>query len=230
MPNALSHILSSQTGQVVWEVDDSGDTIQTGTATIKGGVTGSLAVTGAVTVNGVPLNAEQPAVSGFTSWVFDPAAVVGSGSALVSGTLYLSTLTLNAPALISTLWVASANAQTVTANQCFVGIYGSDGTLLASADSSATVGTAGPHSYAVTPVNLATGSYWFAQLINFGGTALQMMAGNTTTNTRAIINGGLGAAQLRFAVNGTGLTALPTTITPASNSATGALSLWGAVA
>ena len=65
---------------------------------------------------------------------------------------------------------------------------------------------------------------WGALLLNLSGTAsVTLRSGVGTTGSPA--NVGLTAAEARWALNGTGLSALPATITPASNNLTG-LTFW----
>ncbi|MER6112438.1 glycosyl hydrolase family 28-related protein [Streptomyces hirsutus] len=179
-------------------------------------------------VNGVDISSAQPGDIGFKAWAFDPGAVLGGGSPVVSGTIYLTAVNIRKPTTVSNIWIAMANTQPVTAGQCWVGLYNSSGTKLVDVDTSASVNTLGVKTFPVSAQTLPPGLYWIANVINFSGAAPQVMAGNTTSNTRAIANGALSASQYRFCTNGTGTT-LPSSITPASNSITGMLTLWAAL-
>ncbi len=247
--------INHATGLPVWSVDENCDTIQTGSAVLGDGVVlattpspsnptaGGLKMyspdgetvsivdargfssTVATGTTGTQLGpvAQDTAMA---AWAFDPATIVGGGQAVSTGVIYLTAIYVRTPITVSNIWIVMANTQPVTANQCFVGLYNSAGALLAQADSSAVVNTLGVKTIAIASQQLTPGLYWVANMINFAATAPQVMAGNTTGNTRVIANGALAASQYRFCTNGTGTTTLPATITPASNSLTGLLILW----
>lgn len=153
---------------------------------------------------------------------------MGGGQAVTSGTIYLTAVNIRKTTTVSNIWIAMANTQPVTAGQCWVGLYNSSGTKLVDVDTSASVNTLGVKTFSVSAQTLPPGLYWIANVINFSGTAPQVMAGNTTGNTRAIANGALSTSQYRFCTNGIGTT-LPSSITPASNSTTGMLTLGAAL-
>lgn len=192
-------------------------------------VAGTARFTANVSVGGVDVVGVQPGDVGYKLWTFDPATVVGGGQAVVAGTIYLSAVYVRSATTVSTIYLTMANSQAVTSGQCWAGIYDSTGAKLVDVDTSGSVGTLGPKSFTVSTQSLSSGLYWTAQVYNFSSTAPQVMAGNTTGNTRTTSNGAIvSAAQYRFATNGTGTT-LPSSITPASNSTTGLLTLWAAL-
>lgn len=183
------------------------------------------------TVNGVrtPANVYQSTDLGLIAWSFDPVTTSGSTSA-VSGTVFLSQITLRYAQTISNLAVAIATgASGVTANQNFLGLYTSAGTRVAVTAAGAidtAIASSGYLSQAVvTPYAAAAGTYWVAYLNN-ATTAALLQRG--TGATLSIANVGMTGAGMRYAVNGTAQTSLPATITPASNSATNAFPLWAA--
>jgi hypothetical protein len=73
-----------------------------------------------------------------------------------------------------------------------------------------------------TAQNVGQGMYWVALLSN-ASTAPKFAA---TANSAALANVGLPAASLRFCVNGTSATTLPSSLTLSSNTATGAATFW----
>jgi hypothetical protein len=183
------------------------------------------------TVNGVqtPANVYQASDLGLIAWTLDPAATSGSTSA-VSGTVFLAQVTLRYAQTISKLAVAVATgAATVTANQNFLGLYNSAGTRVAVTAAGAidsAITSAGYLSQSVvTPYAAAAGTYWVAYLNN-ATTAALLQRG--TGATLSISNVGMTGAGMRYAVNGTAQTTLPSSITPASNSATNAFPMWAA--
>jgi hypothetical protein len=199
---------------------------------VNGGtINGNLAVSGAVTIGGVASPAGQflPGDVGYLAWTYDPTTTVNS-SPSVNGTLYLAQVILRTPQTISTLSTSlAAAAVTPTANQNFLGLYDSSGVRQAvtapGAIDAATAST-GPISQAViTPYAAPAGKYWVAVLLN-ATTPAQFARASGFQSTP---NAGTAGATLRWAVNGTAQTTLPTTITPASNTSNGNVTLWAAV-
>jgi hypothetical protein len=100
------------------------------------------------------------------------------------------------------------------AGQNFVGLYDSSGNRLVSVGVDARVASTGlfteTASQALTP-----GYYWFGMLFN-ATTAPSVYRSQSLNGT--LVNTNLAVSQARWVTNGTGLTALPASITPASNS------------
>lgn len=198
----------------------------------------------------MPLLAATPEADdwGYSAWTMPPesASVAGATAGNVTaGTVYLCGFSLKEEFDIGALpatadyLVTSAGTGTSQANT-FIGVYNVNpmqsstglvaaGTRLAvSADVSANNTASGivPATAALTwaagVTALPQGYYWFGVLI---GT-------NAGTNKQAIgqaLNPGVAAGTAnyyRHAVNGTGASALPATITPSSNSLTGAAAFW----
>lgn len=182
----------------------------------------------AVAVNAldIPRN-PQPAANGLAAWSCDPYVCGVSGSAMTSGTVYLSGLFL---AVTTTVTKVYFNIGTVgvtpTAGQNFVGIYDTAGVLKASAGIDATVTTLGPASITVTGVSLTPGMYWVALLFN-AATGPQVT--RPSTSLIGLMNLNLSGASLRYAVNGTARTTLAAPITPASNSGANLYPFWCAI-
>lgn len=172
----------------------------------------------------------MPTDAGYLEWVYDPA-LIQSGQAAASGTIYLARVNIRDTSISATnvtLYLQTAGT-TLTASECFAGVYNSSGTLVAAtADQSANWATGGAavHTMALAggPFTLSQGFVWVAILANWTGTAPQF--GRALNNQANQANAGFTAATARWATNGTGTT-LPATITPASN-ALNAIEWWAA--
>ena len=168
-----------------------------------------------------------PSDHSLLAWAADPTNA-STNSTLTNGTLYLASVYLRSAATVSKVWwVNTTAAASATAGQNLVGLYSSAGTLLASVSIDSIVTGNGVQSATFsTPPAVQAGRYWVGVLVNAGTPpAMARMAGASASAN----NVNPSAAPYRVAVNGTGLTAMPATITPASNSLTGALALWAAV-
>ncbi|MFJ4517447.1 hypothetical protein [Streptomyces sp. NPDC088816] len=191
-----------------------------------GTVEGDLAVGGGLTVAGTEVSGTQAGDVGLRAWTFDPASITGGSSATV-GTLFLCAVYLRRPTTVSGVWFAlTSGASGLTAGQSFVGLYSASGVLLTSAllDSMLTGTTA--RQVAIAPQSLSAGTYWVALLVN-ATTAPNIASGEANSAIRnTVMNLGLSPSQYRYAVAGTGLTSLPSTITPPNNSSTGIQAFW----
>jgi hypothetical protein len=186
-------------------------------------ISGNLAVTGNA------LGADSPAAHGVAAWCYDPALAVNS-TQLTAGTLYLVRVNIAANVSATKIywWVASTGSSAV-AGQNLVGLYDSAGTLLASANVDASFSSATLKTTTIAATALSAGSfYWVGMVFNASVTpTLTRASGWSGVDTAA--NLGLAAAAYRFAKNGTGRTALPSSITPASNVGTDFAGPWAAV-
>jgi hypothetical protein len=183
-----------------------------------------------IVAGGVPLTTPsqpQPADHGLIAWSADPS-LAGSTSAAVSGTLYLAAVWIRSAATISRLWWIHTTAGSgATAGQNWAGLYDSAGTRLSSVGIDSEATTNGVRSPLLTnPTQVAAGRYWVALLFN---AATPPILARTAGASASANNMGLSATTLRYAVNGTAQTSLPAAITPANNTATGALALTVAV-
>lgn len=184
------------------------------------------------TINGapVPSGTYAPSDLGFLSWAYDPATTSNS-TLTTNGTVYLARVVLRFAQTITNLSVGiSTAATTPTANQSFLGLYDSTGTrvaVTAAGAIDAALASSGILTQAVvTPYAAAAGVYWVA-FVNNAATAATLARASGSSLT--IANGGASAANLRFAVNGTGATSLAASITPSSNTTAGAFTMWAAV-
>lgn len=156
----------------------------------------------------------------------DPALLT-STAILTAGTLYLAKWPVRSAVTVANVAFEVSAIAVGASTGTFAGLYSSAGALLSgSADVNAQFLAQGPAICPLTtPQALAAGGFvWAALLVNFATTQPTLLKGATATGN--VPNIGLTPATYRFAVNGTGLAALPGSITPASNSAGGLLSLW----
>ena len=170
-----------------------------------------------------------PSIQGAAAWCYDPALAVNS-TQLTAGKLYLVRVDIGADVNATKIhwWVAGVGFAPTT-NQNWVGLYSSAGTRLASTNVDSSFGSATLKTTTIPATALAAKSfYWVALLFNASGTpTLTRASGWNGVDTAA--NLGLTAATLRFATNGTSQTALPASITPASNVGTDIAGPWVAV-
>lgn len=202
--------LRDSTGMSVLNVGNSG------TSTLQG-------FTGAYPL--IP-NTFMPQDHGWKAWSSDPTGATNS-SLLTNGTVYLSQIAVRTSTLVSNIvwWVSVAGATPVS-SQNFVGLYNSSGTRLATVNVDASISAAGVKTSAITPVTLAAGKYWVAMVFNASTAPTIARASGLTGDG---FNGGLTAATLRYATNGTGQTSLASSITPASNASSAFAGPWVAV-
>ncbi|MFD7639966.1 glycosyl hydrolase family 28-related protein [Kitasatospora sp. NPDC059795] len=176
----------------------------------------------------------QPADQGLLTWSFDPSAI-GSTGVPATGTLQLVRVLLRTPQTVSAALVAVTGAGAgLTAGQNQVGLYGADGSLLATgADQSAAWAATGLKSVPLTmaagvPAVLPAGSYWVAFLANSGAGGTAPGFGRGAFLSTSAINVGLPGQPPRYGQYGTGLGALPAKVTfgQAANSTS---SFWAAL-
>lgn len=154
----------------------------------------------------------KPSMHNMVSWSIDPAAS-GSSTAPSAGDLVLLRVNVPVEATIASVVLQIATAG-VSLTNCFLGLFGMDGTRLAlSADQSTAFQTGGAKVVPfTTPPQIPAGDYYLAILIG-GGTPPAISRGASATVT----NLGTAAGSFRSCVCGTGLTAIPASITLASS-------------
>ncbi|KND38477.1 hypothetical protein [Streptomyces acidiscabies] len=196
-------------------------------------VGGSASVSQGLYSNAVEVSNPQPGDLGMKAWAYDPASI-SVGQNLTDGTIYLSALYIRKSTTVTGLVYFEWNAATTpTAGQSWIGLYNSAGTKLIDAALDSAVTSIGVKNIAVTQQTLTPGLYWVALLFNGTGTGTDAQGGacNGTGGTQIFSGQGLSSgATLRFAVNGTAATTLPSSITPGSNTTTGAKPYWVGVA
>lgn len=186
-------------------------------------------ISGSLAVAGHALGQSFPAAHGAAAWVYDPALAVNS-TLLTSGTLYLVRVNIAAAVNATRLyWWAGNSGSGAVAGQNEVGLYDSTGARLAAANVDADVSSAGLKSTVIPSTPLAAGAwYWVALLFN-ASVPPTLTRASGWTGVEAAANLGLAAGAYRFAINGTGRTALPASIVPASNAGTDFAGPWVAV-
>lgn len=188
------------------------------TSMAASGTTKKITVANLIALSGAVNGTWSPGsgASGFLGWNNDPAAG-SAGSASAAGTLYLQQLNFYQATTITNLWYWVTTAGAGASTGTFVGIYSSSGSLLTgSADmASKFTGSTGAQQCAVTtPQSFSAGSFcWTAVLCNLATTQVTLLRMATIS---AALNGNLTAANSRWGTAGTGMTALPATITPSS--------------
>ena len=176
------------------------------------------------------------AAAGTTPWLpADSGLLIATGDQetatasflLIAGTLYLRKLNVRSSVLVTNLWfglpVVGAGASTGS----FAGLYSSTGTLLSgSADIATQFTTAigGISCPLTTPQQLTAGTFVWAAVLSNLATTQPTLSKASVINPISNLN--LTAATFRIAINGTGLSVLPGSITPASNAQANSASLW----
>jgi hypothetical protein len=160
----------------------------------------------------------QPADHNLDAWTFDPALAQGS-STPTAGVLQLGKIKLGAAASVaSIIATVTATGTGLTSGQNFAGLYNSSGTLLATtADQTSAWGTTGAKTMTLTggPYTLAAGTYYGALLANASTTPPTFLTGHSSSSSTLNIGLTIG----RYVTSGSGLTALPSSVTLASASA-----------
>lgn len=176
----------------------------------------------AFSINGVPMPpaGAQPSDQNLIAWSYDPALASNSTALSATGVLHLVRVNLRYAATITNvLYQVNTVGSSLTAGECFVGIYDSTGTLrgTSASQSTAWAATTGLYTTALTaPYAAPAGTYYVAILAN-GTTGPALARSNGLAGAGATLNAGLTAATYRAATNGSGNTTLPASITLASN-------------
>lgn len=177
-----------------------------------------------------------PSDLGFVATSGDIDAGVGTNSVIIAGSVYLVKVNLRGPAApVGHINWAVQTAGTGASTQSFTGLYDPTGKLIVgSADISAslTIGLGNCALSSQVPASaLPWGSFvWAALVTNFATTQPTMFRAGGGSAALTAQNGALAASVLRFAINGTGATALPNPITVTSNTQTNAIALWAGLA
>jgi hypothetical protein len=191
--------------------------------TTGGAISGNLAVAGHA------LGQDTPAAHGIAAWCYDPALAVNS-TQMSNGTMYLTRVNIAANATVTKLywWVGGEGASPVS-GQNQIGLYRSDGVLLAATTVDSAISSATLKTTVIPAQALTAGSfYWVAMLFN-ASSPPSLTRGSGWTGADTAANLGLTAAASRFATNGSGRTALPSSIVPGSNVGTDFAGPWAAV-
>lgn len=201
--------------------------VQPAGATTAAGATGLAADAGhAHTVQTL-----LPVDNGMVWWSFPPINAGGANvpsAANVPGKLTLQRVVLRHSTAVSKIWLGvSANDAGATLTNCYLGLYDATGTLLAqTADVSSSLKVSAAYGFTLTPgVTLPAGEYFIALLMGQGSTwttwNLKSSLGGVTANA------GLVVPHLNLANVGSGLTALPATVSLASMTTSLITGGWG---
>lgn len=159
-----------------------------------------------------------PSDNGLVAW---SGWLPSASTATVNGTLYLIGLQVRKPVASGTrkgtVHVATAAIGPV-ASQNWMALIDSTGTTLGSAADIGTASTSsGPLTATLGTFGLTVQMYWLAVLLN-AATPAALGRPSSVTAIASLGNLNLTAATARWATAGTGLTAMPSSITPSANS------------
>lgn len=173
----------------------------------------------------------QPEDAGLIAWNWDPG-MASNNTQVTGGTLYLARVVLRYATTITNLSIiVNTAATTATANQNFLLLYDSGGTLRGQTAAGA-IDTATQSSGYLKQAMASTyvappGMYWVGAYFN-ASTQLKLTRGSGDGGTAW--NVGLSGSNMWWAANGTGLTTTPpSSITTSSNTNTGAIPFWAAL-
>ena len=209
----------------------SGNDIYGFTAITRNSGTGPS--TGGVINIAAPYVADNPLRHGWLEWNFDPVAVEATSQAPVAGTLYRMAFLAQNGGPVSNVVIDIGQLATSGIANSFAALIDDTGARLAvSSDLSSALSSGATGIRAVSlggSVTLMAGRWYSIELLigTQGGTALQLAR---AANITGPANGGLVNAQLRFAVDGTGASVIPSTVTLSSGTASGATTFWVAPA
>jgi len=209
---------------------------------------GTTTFNGSPSFGAAPINdlteAISPSSYGLAAFNFPYLYAVNgtnTGSALTTaGALYLAKVPLTGGTVVTNLWFSIATAAaTPTTGENFGGIYTSAGALVATtADLSTAIGTnTGPIEAPLSTtwtVPSGGGNYYVGFFFNAATQPVLTCFGGQVTVTTSVAHFGSAttfgstAAKYPFSVSATGslTTAMPTSITMSSNTATGAYAYW----
>lgn len=157
-------------------------------------------------IDGVPTT-WYPVDHGLLSWAFDPAHATNTYTLATAGTLYTVDVKVGANTTVSNIiYDVTTAGGTLTASQCFVGVYQAGVLLGTSASQTTPWGSTGVKTTAlVTPVVVQEGLVTVAFFFN-GTTGPTLSSGSGV----AAVNAGIAATSSRFATAATSATtALP---------------------
>lgn len=160
----------------------------------------------------------QPSDSGLLAAPFDPASCSANGSQPASGRLYLIAIPVRSSITISKVTVVIGVAGSgLTSGQCFLGLYSSTGTLLASTadQSTAFTSTGNISATLTTPYAAAAGTYYIGLLVN-GTTSPYFACGTTFGANFTPGNANRTPTTARFGRGPSSQTSLPASVTMSS--------------
>jgi hypothetical protein len=208
-------------GDLLYNATDGSWLLDDGSGSGGGGGGGSTTVTvdgspvttldiASTAITAADVGADLAADHGFLAWSYDPGVSSGT-TATAAGVLTLARVRVPKATTVSAIWLSVSTAGATLANS-FVGLYDAAGTRLGvSADQSTALQTTGLKNIALTAPVAVTAGYHYVAILTNGTTQPSLLRG--ATSGFGVVNAGLSAPNLRFATSGTGLTALPSTIT-----------------
>lgn len=213
------------TGTQSWDVPvnaafvDQDTRITTNTADAATNASGIAALANAATF--------PPQSHGFLAWSMD-ANMVTNATAPTNGVVQMTRFDINRPVVITNMHEALVAAGAGVSNT-FLGIYDSTGTLLRqTADASTAYQSADLKTVPLTStLSIAAGTYYFARLVG-AGSSITLLRGVQSANLVNAINANLTVSNGRVTNFGSGLTALPSSITLSSRTF-GSTGFWCAI-
>ncbi len=187
----------------------------------------------------LPYTTDTPAEHGLLEWNF-PLEEVGAGGGTNgnAGVLYLMKITRQTSDNFSkcNLIVGTAGA-TLTSGQCAVALFTAAGTRLAttttdsgSTDLATTFTTTGVKEIGFGTISsTVAGDVLYVVVLTNGTTQPSFVRSGSTGVTAQNVGFSSGAGNLKFATHSSGLTAMPSSLTMSSMTATNALALWVAL-
>jgi hypothetical protein len=168
----------------------------------------------ALTVGGTP--SWTPARQGLKGWTYDPVAISANAAVAVAGTFYMSLIELTDTATLTTLyWDVGVVASGVTSGQNFVCLVNPSGTIVGGVGVDSDITSTGLKATTIS-VPYTPGSWRAGFLFNATTPPALARCGAVAGSVNAV-NTNITGASLRGAINGTGLTALPSSVTLSSN-------------
>ncbi|WP_285636859.1 hypothetical protein [Actinoallomurus iriomotensis] len=164
----------------------------------------------------------NPADYGLLAWVGDPGYLAGA-VAVPAGIVHLMKIKIPKAMTITNLVFYMANSITLTSGQNFAAVFDTSGTRLGiTADQSSNWATAGSKVCALTSPAAVSAGFVYAAILFNGSSPPQMgRYGQNTIYDNASIG-----SLVRFGQYGSGLTAMPTSLTMGSMTANSTAAFW----
>lgn len=145
-----------------------------------------------------------PGDHGLLAWSYDPSFLT-AGSALTSGTLYLTKMRVPTAVTVTNIVTSVATAGTgLTTGQCFAALYDANRNLLGvTADQSTAFASIGLKTMALTTPVSVTAGYCYAAFWAVGTTPPQI---SRMSGGLAVLAAGLTTSSYRYGSSTTGLT------------------------
>lgn len=157
-----------------------------------------------------------PSRQGLKGWTYDPVVISSSAGAAVAGTFYLSLIELVDTGTLTTLyWDVGVVASGVTSGQNFVCLVSPSGTVTGSVGVDSDITSTGLKATTISVPY--TAGQWRAGFLFNATTPPSLARCGAIAGSVNAVNANISGTALRGAVNGTGLTALPSSVTLSSN-------------